>query len=38
MFVLTLLLVFILAACSTPVDELQETVESAATDVAPEGE
>ena len=36
MFVLTLLLVFILAACSTPVDELQETVESAATDVAPE--
>ena len=32
MFVLTLLLVFILAACSTPVDELQETVESAATD------
>ncbi len=33
---LTLLLVFILAACSTPVENVQETVESAATEIAPE--
>jgi len=33
---LTLMLVFILAACSTPVEDVQQTVESAATDAAPE--
>ena len=32
----TLMLVFILAACSTPVENVQQTVESVATDAAPE--
>lgn len=32
---LTLMLVFVLTACSTPVEDAQETVESLATDAAP---
>ena len=33
---LTLMFVFVLTACSTPVEDAQETVESAATEFAPE--